>query len=165
MERRAYLGRVPAVTAVALAGCLGSGNQEAKDELLSTYEEGYRAFEDGSETYDEASDKWNNGNQSAAKPDLETTEGEMSTAESKFSACVEMTYQIEASETRDICDESLTSAELMATAAETLITAAEQHAEGNYDRRDELVDEARSRIQEAKQHKVRHPDVVEETLE
>jgi hypothetical protein len=45
------------------------------------------------------------------------------------------------------------------------MTAAEQHAEGNEDQREDLVDEARSHIQKAKQHKVRHPDVVEETLE
>ncbi|WP_276254794.1 hypothetical protein [Halomontanus rarus] len=126
-----------------------ANNVEDKENILEKYKTGIRTQNDGTAYLNDAIDDGSNGDHVGTENMAEKARSKYNQAQDYFSDAVDLTYEIENQEAREICEEAEEGAQLYYQAAGFLRRSARRAQDREFDRAQNLWDISEERSNEA----------------
>lgn len=166
MRRRRFIKTAAGMSVVAGAGCTSSSEtQETKEEILEYYNRGIELHNEADDYVRDGDDDLDAKDWESASSSFETAKGKLDEATDKFAHCVDLTYEIEEQDAREICKDAERRDTFLAAAVKDLKRAADEMIEGNSERANEYIDDAKPKLNKAREVELRDSSTLKDALE
>ncbi|ELY97016.1 hypothetical protein C482_14634 [Natrialba chahannaoensis JCM 10990] len=143
----------------------GSDNTEDKEQILDWYEDGIGKLNEGTRNLNDAIDSGGNGNHIDTEIEAEDARADYEQAEEYFSNAVSLTYEIDNSDAREVCEDAEERARLYYQSAGFLRRSARRAQDEEFDRAENLWYTAEDRSNEAQRISLQGSDTLASILD
>lgn len=167
MDRRQYLQMLAVGATAGSAGCAGAleDNTEKKKEILNRYADGVEMSNVGGKRMEEGTRRWNNEDYEEASNQYRQSKRKFGDSVDEFSAAVDLTYEVDNRDAREICKGAEEKVGLYESAADNFQIAAEAMTDGNRDRAERYLEYGREDKRQAERKSVPSGSALKEALD